>query len=241
MYKTIAHYFSSDSRLTRQKKRILRNSLLNSKISPAFHAYCSSSCPSYQDVVSNLDLVALDFETSGLDPVNDGILSIGYVPMNLNYIEASKSEEIYVGNSQFVNGNAAVINHILPAELADGIPLVEAMDRLFHCLVGKVLLVHGACIELAFIEQYLSREYGISEFPCQVIDTMHIERTLTYTGKTHANHSLTLEDIRHTYGLPTYENHSAAIDALATAELFSAQIKRLFKNVYPKLSDVSFR
>ncbi|AMF92107.1 DNA polymerase III subunit epsilon [Vibrio fluvialis] len=198
--------------------------------------YFSQALPSPEALVYQMDMVAFDFETSGVNASQDQILSIGWVGMTMDHIDVAASEELFVRHPEFVTADSAVINHITPDVLSQGVMLDDAMDQLFNQLAGKIALVHGACIERAFVAQYMRERFGVEHFPCVWIDTLHIEKQMTYAGKKAPGTSFQLNDVRQRYALPQYTAHSAAIDALATAELFTAQMKSLFKNHPPKLS-----
>lgn len=205
---------------------------------PGLANYFSQPLPDVDALVYQHDLLAFDFETSGVDAGHDQILSLGWVGMTLDQIDVAASEEIFVRHPEFVTADSAVINHITPQVLAHGVTLDEAMDRLFGQLAGKIALVHGACIERAFVAQYMRERFAIEHFPCVWVDTLQIEKQMTYAGKTECGTSFQLNDVRTRYALPQYNAHSAAIDALATAELFIAQMKSLFKNHPPKVSKI---
>ncbi|EGQ8493483.1 exonuclease domain-containing protein [Vibrio cholerae] len=198
--------------------------------------YFSQTLPSLEALVNQMDIVAFDFETSGVNASQNHILSIGWVRMTMDHIDVAASEELFVRHPEFVTAESAVINHITPELLSKGVTLDDAMDQLFNQLAGKIALVHGACIERAFVEQYMRERFGVEHFPCVWIDTLHIEKQMTYAGKTAPGISLQLNDVRQRYALPQYTTHSAASDALATAELFTAQMKSLFKDCAPRVS-----
>lgn len=116
--------------------------------------YFSQALPSPEALVYQMDMVAFDFETSGVNASQDQILSIGWVGMTMDHIDVAASEELFVRHPEFVTADSAVINHITPDVLSRGVTLDDAMDQLFSQLAGKIALVHGACIERAFVAQY---------------------------------------------------------------------------------------
>lgn len=203
---------------------------------PGLARYFSQPLPDLDTLVSQHEILAFDFETSGVDVERDQILSIGWVAMTMAQIDVAASEELFVRHPEFVTADSAVINHITPEVLARGVTLDQAMDQLFEQLAGKIALVHGACIERAFVERYMRERFGVESFPCVWIDTLQIEKQMTYAGKTASTTGFQLDDVRRRYGLPQYHAHSAAVDALASAELFIAQMKSLFKSHPPKVA-----
>ncbi|MEI8634578.1 exonuclease domain-containing protein [Vibrio sp. PP-XX7] len=57
--------------------------------------------PSLDALIFQLDIVAFDFETSGVDAEHDQILSIGWVPMNMSQIEVDASQEIFIKHPEY--------------------------------------------------------------------------------------------------------------------------------------------
>ncbi|MCE0494759.1 3'-5' exonuclease [Vibrio salinus] len=177
--------------------------------------------------VNELSFVALDFETTGVDAHTDKILSIGMVDLTLERVDLASSEEWYICHGEYIKPESAQINGLTPQDLAQGMTLTEGMNRLLERITGKVVLAHGCCIEKAFIQAYFSNQYQIEDLPAYFIDTLRIEQQFSYAGKSGAHSSYQLDDLRHYYQLPGYLSHSAASDALACAELFLVQSKKL--------------
>jgi DNA polymerase-3 subunit epsilon len=84
--------------------------------------------------------------------------------------------------------------------------------------------VHYAKIERDFLEAATKRVYGKS-LPFLMVDTMQIERRkLERTHQPIQSNQLRLANLREQYDLPRYGAHNALEDAVATAELFMAQL-----------------
>ncbi|MBV7299783.1 exonuclease domain-containing protein [Enterovibrio paralichthyis] len=184
--------------------------------------------------LKDLSFVALDFETTGVDAQVDKILSIGVVDLTLERIDIASSKEWYICHGQFIKPETAKINGLTPQDLAKGLPLDEGMSRLLERIAGKVVLAHGCCIEKAFIHAYFSSRFQLEDFPAYFVDTLHIEKLFSYAGKSGAHTSYQLDDLRRYYHLPEYLSHSAASDALACAELFLVQSKKI--HYFPHLT-----
>ncbi|EKO3676155.1 exonuclease domain-containing protein [Vibrio metschnikovii] len=231
MFQALKRHFESSSKRYQQQQYLAKNA----EWSPGLAHYLNTPLPCIEAMIVQVDFVAFDFETSGVNARQDNILSLGWVDMTLDEIDLAASEELFVCHPQFITAQSAQINHITPKTLSAGLTLDDAMDRLFIRLAGKVALVHGSCIERAFVERYLQQRYGLEQFPCVWIDTLQIEKQMTYQGQTDIQRSFQLHDVRARYGLPQYSAHSAAMDALATAELFTAQVKSIFRGHMPRV------
>ncbi len=182
--------------------------------------------------LTELKYLAIDFETSGLNAEKDQILSIGMVEFTLDQIDLSSAEEILINNGEFVKAETAEINGLTPKALAQGVPLEQGIERLLQKTKGKVILAHSCKIEKRFLEVFFEKHYQLDVFPSYFVDTIFIEKRFSYAGKMGVHKSYQLNDMRRHYKLPNYIEHSAASDALACAELFIVQTKKL------KLNDI---
>ncbi|MGB2079979.1 MAG: exonuclease domain-containing protein, partial [Vibrio sp.] len=176
-----------------------------------------------------------DLETTGLDASQDMILSLGGVDISCGKIDLKTGVHEYVNGHQEIKAESAVINHILPKMLEEGKQLDEVMDLLFHKMLGKVVLVHGKVVEKSFLDHYVNTHYQLPFLPVVWIDTLCIEKHLTYQ-QSDGGHDYQLDSLRHKYHLPKYPAHNALIDSIACGELFMAQLSHIFKADKPKVT-----
>lgn len=180
--------------------------------------------------VADLELVALDFETTGLDAQRDHIVAAGWVLVRGDRIVMATAREIRVrnGNAEGV-GQSAVIHGILDSDLTDAESVESLVELLLPELAGRPIIAHGAPIERAFLAALLRRMGGVP-MPNQFIDTLGLERRLLEGagGRVRELHGdLTLDACRARRGLPDHQQHSAGADSIAAAELFLAQVAEL--------------
>ena len=169
-----------------------------------------------------VEIVALDLETTGLDPKTDSILSFGLVQLHNGTIHLDTAWHQIVQIEGQVPESSAVIHNITDDDAAAGRSLEELLPRLLQRLAGKVILVHYKNIEQNFIDAACRRLYG-TPFIIPIIDTLPIaQRLLELRNHTIQPGNLRLFNLRTMYGLPQYKAHNALYDALATAELFLA-------------------
>ncbi|WNJ97308.1 exonuclease domain-containing protein [Vibrio ruber] len=211
----------SDAEAQRQRIQI------NSHWSAALQAYLSHPLPHPDTPLGELRFLALDFETTGLVPAHDQILSVGMVDLTLEAIDIAGHEELLINHGQFVKPETARINGLTPHVLAQGIALADGMNRLLERAQGKILLAHHHQIEKCFIATFLRQRYQLKSLPACFVDTLDLEKRFSYAGKSKHHHSYQLNDLRRYYHLPDYSTHSAASDALACGELFLVQVKKL--------------
>lgn len=181
--------------------------------------------------INEVPLLVIDFETTGLNPITDGILSIGAVPMQLTRIQQSAARTWFVKPRRDLPAESVVIHGITHSAIASAPDLSQILDELLPLLAGRLLVVHYSAIERPFLQQALHERIGEGiEFP--VIDTMQLEarlhrqKPLSFWQRWRGQQplSIRLGDSRSRYKLPWYHPHDAVTDAIATGELLQAQI-----------------
>jgi DNA polymerase-3 subunit epsilon len=192
--------------------------------------------------VSQAPLMAMDLETTGLDPVHDGIVSIGLVPMTLERIQASASRYWLIKPRVDLNDVSITINGITHTQIAHAPDLNDILDDLLQAMAGHVIVVHYRYMERQFLNGALKPRLGETiQFP--VIDTMELEARACHTlpsgllarlfRRKQPRVSVRLADSRSRYNLPHYRPHDARTDALACAELLQAQIAHRYSPQTP--------
>lgn len=212
-------HFNALQRLEKQRLALLQNTQLPKELEPALR---STYLCQGQDL-RDLPLLVIDFETTGLNIRTDKILSIAAVPIDNTTLHLSGAWHKFVAKQE-VKQNTAIINHIVPQMLDNAEPLHEIMTTLFAMMEGRIILAHGANIERGFIQHYLATTYQLSHFPLLWFDTLRLEQTFMKRKQPHYQ----LNSVRQHYNLPEYIAHNALSDAIATGELFFAQLNYLF-------------
>ncbi|HLV76584.1 MAG TPA: 3'-5' exonuclease [Marinobacter sp.] len=198
-------------------------------------AFYDEGCPAPDTAIGKVPLVALDFETTGLEVQHHSIVSIGLVPFTLEAIQLAGSWHQVIRPTNALHRTSVTIHGITHSEIEQAPEFDEVLGTLLNHLKGRIPVVHYRNIERPFLNSALKD--AINEqirFP--VIDTMAIEAHLNpdrnpsrwqqLMGKKPV--SIRLADSRLRYRLPHYATHNALIDAIATAELLQAQILHHF-------------
>ncbi len=171
-----------------------------------------------------VDYLALDFETTGLDDRNDEILSIGYTTINGPSLRLADATHMLTRPKGAIPDGSAVIHGIMDDEAANAKELEDVLPYLLKALSGKVMLAHFASIEYNFLSNACRRIYGFP-FLGPVVDTLSTEaRILRDRDIPIRSGDLRLANARARYGLPRYRAHNALVDAIAAGELFLAQL-----------------
>lgn len=189
----------------------------------ALRDYYEVDFPSMDADWRQVDYLALDFETTGLDQKNDQILSFGYTTIRGQCMLLSEAIHTLTKPTVAIPEASAVVHGILDDEAASAQTLEEALPQLLGALAGKVMLAHHAAIEYNFLSNACKRIYGYP-FLGPVIDTLALEvRVYRNQDMSIRQGDLRLAKARDRYGLPRYPAHNALTDAIAAGELFLAQ------------------
>lgn len=200
-----------------RRKRLLANAP-----DGALKAFYNTPFPDVSQACNEVEYIALDFETTGLDKQNDEILSAGCVAMNGLKIILATAQHQLVKPDKGISEQSIIIHNITHEQADAGVSLKVMLDTLLQCMAGKVLIAHHASVEMGFLRQACQTVYG-SDWLIPVIDTQAL--AISYRQKRNISFSsaaMRLAALREHYHLPRYKAHNALTDALATAELFLA-------------------
>ena len=188
-------------------------------------AYLDAPLPSPRAAAQSMEYLAVDLETTGLQPSNDRIVSVGYVPICEQRIRASGARHLYVRLNRSVD-QSATIHHIRDTDLEGALSEADALAHLLRALRHRVLIVHHAPMDVGFLNAACRRQYGVPLL-ARTVDTLDLARRRHTRGeKAVQEGTLRLHALRSAYHLPRYGAHDALTDALATAELFLAMLHK---------------
>lgn len=173
-------------------------------------------------LVCDSEFLSLDFETTGLDPSKDRILSIGYTLIRNGRIILGENGYMLVNPDEELDEQSVVIHQITDDHSQQGISFAVAIEILLEQLAGRTMIAHHAAIEKGFLMTACRSLFGHG-IPIQFIDTLELaKKRMEQQHQMIKPNSLRLFNLRNEYGLPRYNAHNALEDAIATAELFLA-------------------
>jgi len=215
-----------------------RKRLLKRAPKGALKDFLSVPFPDLNTPMHKLSILAVDFETTGLDAKADKLLSVGFVVIENEQIKLNSCYHQIIKTKAKLEESNVVIHQITDAQKEQGQPLHIVVEQLLKALAGKVMLVHFARIERQFLQQACYELYGlVPDFP--MIDTLVIaKRQLDKRDVAYDPSELRLSNLRHKYQLPDHHGHNALNDAIATAELLLAQINNKPKADKIQLNDL---
>lgn len=184
-----------------------------------------------------LEFLAVDIETSSLDPRQGEWLSIGWAVLSGGRVRLADAEHLLLAPARSV-GQSATIHQIRDCELTQGVEPAVALEQLLRAAAGRVLVFHYAKLDLAFLNLASATCYG-APLLLPHLDTLSLERDmLQRQGRVLRSGDLKLASCRRRYHLPDYPPHNALIDAVATAELLLAQLRCRSRGGSLRLRDI---
>lgn len=177
--------------------------------------------------LSETPILAVDFETTGPASEPEQILSIGFVEIRNHEILLASAHHQIIQTEGELDEKNVILHQITDDAKNMGSTLQLAMLDLLAALKGKVMLAHFSHTEKKFIQQACKQLYGLTpEFP--IIDTIFLARNrLSRKGLPFDRSDLRLTTLREFHELPRHAIHNALDDAVATAELYFAELALL--------------
>jgi DNA polymerase III subunit epsilon len=174
----------------------------------------------------------LDIETTGLEVGSDALLAIGLIEIEEGQVRLDRRWETLVRPPAHapLRPDAVAVTGLLRGDTAGAPPLDAVLPELLSRLGGRVLVVHMAEVDVAFLNRALRQQYGIG-LRGPVLDTARLALALhgdeRFLGGNGQEPALQLAALCERLGLPTYTAHDALGDAITTAQLFLAQATAL--------------
>ena len=166
------------------------------------------------------DFVALDFETTEVDPRRAAPLSVGWIVVRDGRVRMATAGYHVIDHAGHVPVASMRVHGLLPDDVAAGLPVAVVAARLRAVLTDRVVVVaHGA-----WIEQALLLRMDVERRP--LVDTLAAVRRID-EREGHVRGSVTLSAVARRFGVPPLRAHHAFGDALTTALLLITIAGRL--------------
>jgi len=202
-----------------QRKRLLKR-ITNQQV----RRYLQTPFPDKKLPVLEAEYLVLDFETTGLDAKKEAILSIGYTLIQGGRVMLKDNRYHIIRVNRPLPDASVVVHKITEERARQGEPLHRIIEQLLEQMTGRILLVHYANVEKNFLNAVFQQLFT-TRLPMMIADTLDIEQSyLLRHQQSITQKQLRLFNLRRQYNLPRYNAHNALEDAIATAELFLAQM-----------------
>ncbi len=166
---------------------------------------------------SDARVVVLDTETSGLDPQRDELLAIGAVGIDGLGIRIEDSFEAIVRPSRTASRDSIVVHGIGGDAQRTGAAPVDALAAFAGYVDDAPLVAFHATFDRAVLERAFEKA-GLPLPAWKWLDAAPLAATLF--PEDHRRGKRALDDWLSHFAIGTLARHTAAGDALATAELF---------------------
>lgn len=168
-----------------------------------------------QPPLGSLSFAVVDCETTGVDPSTDRIVQVAAIIVNssgeivdeFSTVVRPESPDDYEHGAEHIHG-------ITEEQVRNGMPLRQALEKLWSLSEGNVFTAHNARFDIGFLTAE-SERVGLSPRIDSHIDTLALARKID--SERSRRHSL--EALCEHYGIERERAHDAKADATATAEL----------------------
>lgn len=191
--------------------------------------------------VRSVNLLAIDFEFTQLDPKNSKFLSAGWISGHDRQIDLQSAYYRTIrARGDFAQ--SPIIHGLTPKTLAQGVHARDMFNDLMASVANHIVVIHHADLDIGMLRELATRlECDMPDI--FAIDTLImgkyiLEKKSTYIPK---HNELNLSGCREKMGLPPAPVHNALDDALASLELLYAQLTNLDSKWQLTLGDLARR
>jgi DNA polymerase-3 subunit epsilon len=183
------------------------------------------------------EFAALDFETTGLDYVNDAIVSFGVVPVQHGRIVLAGGVHQLVEPHVPPSPRSQTIHELRPQDLAGSPRIGEARALLHRTLRHRFLLVWFADVEVNFLTRIFGGGQGAWRRRTIDVRNLAIEADgAPLSTRSQPGYGLSWSADR--LGVPVANAHDALDDALVTAQAFLVLCGRMPDHPDPTAGDL---
>lgn len=169
--------------------------------------------------------VSLDCETTGLDVMRDEIISIGAVRIAGQRILTSERLELLVRPERGVSADSVRIHRLREQDVAQGLPVEEAVKRLLHFIGSRPLVGYYLEFDVAMLNRAVRPLLGIGlPQPKIEVSALYYEYKFNqlppYQQHDNADIDLHFDRLMADLALPVRDAHDALNDAVMAALAF---------------------
>ncbi len=172
------------------------------------------------------EYVVFDTETTGLNPAEDEILSIGAVKIIGNKILTSEKFEVFVKPTTEIKTESIKIHHLRNIDVEHGLDAVDAVSRFLRFAGSRPLVGYHLKFDIAMINKYTKPQFGI-RLPNQAIEVsqlyvnrMQVIDRIQNAYQADIEMDLRFDTIVKRLKVPILGKHDATNDAIMTALIF---------------------
>lgn len=165
------------------------------------------------------EYVAFDTETTGLNPKNDHILSIGAVKITGNRIDLKNRFYCVVNPDVPINEETIKIHGLRRKDLENGVPVEEAIINFLHFVGNRPLVGYYVEFDVKMVSKYTTELIGIP-LPNHQIEISGLYYDYKVGKIPQKFVDLRFDNIIKDLNIPVFGKHDALNDAIMTAIIF---------------------
>ncbi len=165
------------------------------------------------------EYVCFDCETTGLNPKEDDIISIGAVIIKDNTIVASKKFVRFVKPKTRLQIEAIKVHHIREIDLENAEEIDKVIEDFLEFIGNRKLVGYYLEFDIAMINKYIKPKLGI-KLPNKTYEVSAIYHDYKIEMIPQSNIDLRFDTIMNDLKIPIMGKHDAYNDATMTALMF---------------------
>ncbi|MFY0675196.1 MAG: 3'-5' exonuclease [Bacteroidia bacterium] len=175
------------------------------------------------------DFVVFDFETTGLNPEKDDILSFAFLKVTNYSIAYYNSFEGYLNVAKEIN--SAEIHQLIQEDINEGLNEEVFVQNVLEFIGNSILVGHHVDFDIACLNQLILKHHGV-KIQNKTLDTAKLAARLenplmsSYGGQKAFKG---LDALCNEYHISPEARHSASGDTLTTAMLLLKLLKKAKK------------
>jgi DNA polymerase-3 subunit epsilon len=166
------------------------------------------------------ELVALDLETTGLNPRTAQILTIGAVIIRGHRVMSSKKLELKLQAPDELPIESVKVHKLRKIDLNEGKPVADTLHQLLEFIDNRPLVGYYLRFDISLLNRHLRDLMGF-ELPNRAIDVATLYRQQM---KSHilddCQINLGFESMSEHLGIPVIDRHTALGDAITAALIY---------------------
>jgi DNA polymerase-3 subunit epsilon len=178
------------------------------------------------------EAIALDCETTGLDPTRDEIIAVAAIPIRRNRLLTSRRLHLTIRPERAPTAETVKVHHLRPMDVAEGMTMTEALPRILDFIGPRPLVGYYIEFDLRMLNRYVAPALG-ARLVNPLIDVSRLYYAYRYQrGIPNPGHAYTgacdlrFETIRQDLGLPVLAQHNAHNDALTAGMMYLTLTRR---------------
>ncbi|WP_375055728.1 3'-5' exonuclease [Zobellella sp. DQSA1] len=165
------------------------------------------------------ELIAIDTETTGLNPRQADVLSIAAVPIKGNRILTSQRLELTLTASHKLTADSIRIHGLRHQDLQQGLSAHRALPLLLGFIQNRPLLGYHVLFDIAILSRLTKEQFGF-DLPNRHLELANLYRRRQLMQNPELEPNLGFDHMARELDVPLLARHTAFGDALTTALMF---------------------